>query len=73
MYICTHSNGYFVLDEFAKLGITGNLTTRHGFKISTTSPKSEVRVTYDTDIFKGDWLDSALPGSVSFAYTWKED
>ncbi|PIW74235.1 MAG: hypothetical protein CO004_01780, partial [bacterium (Candidatus Ratteibacteria) CG_4_8_14_3_um_filter_41_36] len=76
IYACSHSNGYFRLEEeeYTDLNIIGNLTARHGLKINTTSPISNIRVTYDTRTFRRNrWDENALPGSVSFAYTWKED
>ena len=73
IYVCTHSNNYFRLG--CNLEIIGNLTARHGLKISATTPLSRINVIYDTKTFRDPKKTNpnALPGAVSFAYTWKED
>ena len=77
IYACSHSNNYFKLEESADLEITGNLTARHGLDITTANPLSDIKVTYDTEIFRDphrpDWNPYALPGAVTFEYTWKEE
>ena len=74
IYACSHSNNYFKLEEYANLDIIGNLTARHGLKIDTTIPLSEINIIYDTRIFRDPKKTNpnAIPGAVSFNYTWKE-
>ncbi len=75
IYACIHSNRFFRLEEedYTNLNIIGNLTAKHGIKINTTSPISNVRVTKDTLVFRRNRRDeNALPGAVVFNYTWKE-
>ncbi|MFH1904927.1 MAG: hypothetical protein ABIK53_05340 [bacterium] len=75
IYACIHSNRFFRLEEedYTNLNIIGNLTAKHGIKINTTSPISNLRVTYDARTFRRNRRDeNALPGAVVFNYTWKE-
>lgn len=75
IYACSHSNNYFRLQESADpLNFYGNLTARHGILISTTVPQSNITVVYDANRFRRNLGNvNALPGSVTFNYTWKED
>jgi len=74
IYTCSHSNNYFNLEEFADLEIIGNVTARYGLKISPATPLSQINVIYDTLTFRDPKKTNpnALPGAVSFNYTWKE-
>ncbi|MDO9464608.1 MAG: hypothetical protein Q7J67_04855 [bacterium] len=77
VYSCIYADDKFGVPESSNLKITGNLATRRGLTLTPDSPLTNLEIEKDTEAFRGDlpWQQNdpnAVPGAVSFSYTWKE-